>query len=452
MNAKNRICLIEDDELMGETLCDRFNLEGFDHDWFKDGSSALASLGRTEYAAVVSDIRLPDMDGEHIFREAILGGGTLPPWIFITGYGSIDRAVNLLKLGATDYITKPFDLDALVERLKALSPASLIGDPGPKAPPRLGISATMHRIEALLPRLAAQAGTLLVTGESGVGKEAVARLIHELDPGSANRPFIAVNCGSIPETLIESELFGHEKGAFTGALRTRPGVFEQADGGTLFLDEIAEMPPQMQVRLLRAIQEREIVRVGGEKSISVSLRLICATHRDLKQRVEQNLFREDLFYRIHVIHLRIPSLRERREDILWFAQQFLDEYNRQHPGEPKQLPPPAEPLLAAHDWPGNIRELKHAIERACILSRGPSLEPGHLFDDGSQPAEPAQPAASTSTLSNYLLACERDFILQTLKRLDGHLGHTATELGISRKNLWEKMKKHDIIPHDAEQA
>ena len=449
MTGKPRICLIEDDEIMGESLCDRFALEDFDYDWFKNGASALAHLGRSDYAAVVSDIRLPDMDGEHIFREAILRGGTLPPWIFITGYGSIDRAVNLLKLGATDYITKPFDLDALIERLKALSTVPVTTHAVTEIPPRLGISPVMRKIEALLPRLAAQAGTLLITGESGVGKEEVARLIHELDPATAPRQMIALNCASVPESLIEAELFGYEKGAFTGAMRTKPGVFEQADGSTLFLDEIGDMPLVMQAKLLRVIQERVIVRVGGEKPIPIRLRLICATHRDLRQMVERGLFREDLFYRIHVIHLRIPALRERRDDIPWLCRRFLDDFAMQHPDSRKRLSPQAERLLLAHDWPGNIRELKHAIERACILSPGSVLEVEHLFEHTIPAETTTVPGASQkTTLSEYLQSCERQFILQTLQTHHGHLGQTASSLGISRKNLWEKMKKLGISTED----
>ena len=220
----------------------------------------------------------------------------------------------------------------------------------------------------MLPRLAQHAATILISGESGVGKEKVALELHRADAGGAGRPFVAVNCGAVTESLLEAELFGHEKGAFTGAARARKGYFEQANGGTLFLDEIGEMPLAMQVKLLRAIQERSITRVGGEAPIPVSLRLICATHRDLKQMVEQGTFREDLLYRINVIQLKVPPLRERKDDILWLVRLFLDQYAAQHQTTRKSLHASAELAVLEYPWPGNVRELKHAIERAYILS------------------------------------------------------------------------------------
>jgi transcriptional regulator with PAS, ATPase and Fis domain len=223
-------------------------------------------------------------------------------------------------------------------------------------------------------------------------------------------------------------------------LRTKRGVFEQAHGGTLFLDEIGDMPPVMQVKLLRAIQDRAITRVGGESSIPIDLRLVCATHRDLKKLVEQGSFREDLYYRIHVIHLRVPPLRERREDILWFARQFLDEYATRYPDDRKKLTFGAETALLGHHWPGNLRELRHCIERACILSEGVNVEAVSLFD--SEDGEPERkPDGAEATLSSYLDACERRRIAEALAANGGHIGQTAGALGISRKNLWEKMRK-----------
>ncbi len=302
-----RICLIEDDEIMGEALVDRFALEGLQCDWFRQGRPALETLARKRYDAVVSDIQLPDVNGEALFEEARTGG-ELPPWIFITGYGAIDGAVRMLKLGAEDYLTKPLDIRALLDKLRAVCAR---GRPAVAGEPTLGVSSAMRAIEAMLPKIANSTGTVLITGESGVGKEEVARALHRARDHEGARPFVAVNCGALTETLLEAELFGHVKGSFTGAARDRKGVFEQAHGGTLFLDEIGDMSPAMQVKLLRAIQERRIVRVGGDTPIPVDIRLVCATHRDLKKMVEAGEFREDLYYRIHVIHLHIPSLRER---------------------------------------------------------------------------------------------------------------------------------------------
>ncbi len=429
------LCLVEDDAIMGESLLDRFELEGYVVDWYRTARSALEALASKDYAAVVSDIRLPDGSGEEVFIRLLERGISLPPFLFITGHGSIDRAVALLKLGAADYITKPFDLDQLVEKVGALCGNRIA--PCEEDGCRLGISQAMRQIAQTLPRLARQASTILITGESGVGKEVVARELHRLDPGAADRPFVAINCGAVSESLLEAELFGHEKGAFTGAARMRKGVFEQADGGTLFLDEIGDMPLSMQVKLLRAVQERKIVRVGGNTEIPVSLRLICATHRDLRKMVEEGSFREDLYYRIHVIQVRIPPVRERREDILWFAHRFLEELSAK--GEHKRLSRAGEEALLAHTWPGNVRELRHAIERAAILTPGDLLEPEALFEECELPAR-----AENRELGSYLQSCEERYIRDALARHESHLGRTAESLGISRKNLWEKMKKLGI--------
>ncbi len=442
------ICLIEDDEIMGESLSDRFALEGFRIDWHRTGLEGLRAIGNKHFNLVISDIHLPDLNGEEIFARLSAEKPSLPPFIFITGYGSIDRAVRLLKLGAADYISKPFDLDQLVEKARQLCPAQTPdGSAEEFAADALGVSPVMRSIEQSIPRLAKLASTILITGESGVGKEHVAKLIHHHARKDRNNPFVAVNCGAITESLIESELFGHEKGSFTGAVRTRKGVFEQAHGGTLFLDEIGEMPLTMQVKLLRAIQERSVVRVGGETPIPVDVRLICATNHDLKEMVEKGTFREDLYYRIHVIRLRIPPLRERKEDILWFAELFL-KLCAQLSAENHAISPFAERALLDYDWPGNLRELKHSVERACILSPDPMLDADAFFDNAASPI-PSQgivPEADAhdSTLAGYLRNCERKFILQSLESNSWHFGNTAAALGISRKNLWEKMKKLDI--------
>jgi DNA-binding NtrC family response regulator len=442
------ICLIEDDEIMGESLCDRFVLEGFRMDWLHTGQEGLNAIGNKNYDLIISDIHLPDLNGEEVFTRLSAESRPLPPFIFITGYGSIDRAVRLLKLGAADYISKPFDLDLLVEKAHLLCPEKPgIGAAEVHSVDALGISPVMRGIEQSIPRLAQLASTILITGESGVGKEHVAQLIHRHARHESNAPFVAINCGAITESLLESELFGHEKGSFTGAAKARKGVFEQAHGGTLFLDEIGEMSLNMQVKLLRAIQERVIVRVGGETTIPVDVRLICATNRDLKKMVEENAFREDLYYRIHVIRLRIPPLRERKDDVLWFAQLFL-KMCAQLSHENHMLSPSAERALLDYEWPGNLRELKHSVERACILSTNQLLEAEAFFDDPGMTASGQQDnlelVSSDGTLTNYMRDCERKFILQSLEQNNWHYGNTAGALGISRKNLWEKMKKLDI--------
>lgn len=447
MNKSMRpvLCLIEDDEIMGESLCDRFALEGFQVDWHHTGTDALRAITRKKYGLIISDIHLPDLNGEELFEKLLAEKQTLPPFIFITGYGSIDRAVRLLKQGAADYISKPFDLDQLVEKICQLCPLPETVLPTSAHLNALGISPAMRDIEESIPRLARLANIILITGESGVGKEHVAQLIHRhTREEMKDQPFVPVNCGAITESLLESELFGYEKGAFTGAARTHKGVFEQAHGGTLFLDEIGDMPLSMQVKLLRAIQERRVVRVGGEASIPVNVHLICATNRDLKKMVEEGTFREDLYYRIHVIRLRIPPLRERKEDILWFARLFLRQCAEQHGEESRSIPPPAERVLLDYPWPGNLRELKHSIERACILSHQSALEPSAFFDEAPAVQECGEEITGDGSLAAYLYDCERKFILQTLNRNQWHFGHTSASLGICRKNLWEKMKKLDI--------
>jgi DNA-binding NtrC family response regulator len=435
---------VEDDPIMGESLCERFELEGFRYDWCKSASGAMESLAANSYGAVVSDIRLPDLSGEELFQRVIARERFVPPWIFITAYGSIDRAVALLKLGATDYITKPFDLDQLIEKLVAAARVPWKPDLEPQNGLRLGVSRQMKEIEAMLPRLAREASTILLSGESGVGKEVIAREIHTCDGEARESPFVAVNCGAIPEALLEAELFGHERGAFTGAVRARRGVFEQAHGGTLLLDEIGDMPAAMQVKLLRALQERAFVRVGGEARVPVDLRVICATHRDLGQMVEQAAFRKDLYYRVNVINIRIPPLRERPEDIMWLAQKFLAEHCGRRLGERKVLSRAAERVLMAYPWPGNVRELRHCIERAWILTEGGTLGPEALFEEASLRQVASFQAGDS--LGEYLQACERTYLQRTLERNHGQIGTSASELGISRKNLWEKMRRLGIGP------
>lgn len=430
-----QICLIEDDDIMGESLADRFGLEGISFDWHRTGAAALAALQQQDYALVLSDIRLPDITGDVLFEQLQALRGGLPPFIFMTGHGDIDTAVRLLKQGAHDYLTKPFDLDAMIDKLQALlAPERELGPGG------LGQSPAMQQIDAMLRRISTSAASVLITGESGVGKERVAQALHGLT--GAEKPFIAVNCGALTESLLEAELFGYEKGAFTGAVRTKKGVFEQADGGTLFLDEIGDMPLPMQVKVLRALQERRIVRVGGETPIEVDLRLVCATHQVLQERVLSGAFREDLYYRINVVELRIPALRERPEDILPLARSLLADIALANGKPVPSLTAAAEHALTAYPWPGNIRELKNALERASLMSDGHLIAHDILFDRPAPPLTGQQDVASS--LHDYLSECERDFIVRALGACQWQIQCCADSLGISRKNLWEKMRKLGI--------
>lgn len=434
MSAK-RLCLIEDDEIMGGPLALRLELEGYTCDWFKTGRSALAALRKSSYDLVVSDILLPHTSGEAIYTTLLAEGAKLPPFIFMTGQGSVDQAVRLLKLGAVDYLTKPFEPDLLLAKLRALEAH------GESDTDALGISPVMRGIEELLHRLAESDTSVLITGESGVGKEVVALRLHQLSHHQT-QSFVAINCAALPEALMEAELFGHEKGAYTGATNTKPGLLEQADGGTLFLDEIGDMPAAMQAKLLRALQTRQIRRLGGSHDIPVNFRLMAATHQDLRLKVEQGQFREDLYYRIHVIQVRVPPLRERHEDILWLARKFLAHKAASTSAhEPtRMLSSAAERLLLTHPWPGNVRQLRHAMERARVLARQPIITPELLFEE-SPPVTSAPPDLA---LGDWIANQERGYIQRALEANDWRVQDTAKLLCISRKTLWDKMKRLEI--------
>ena len=443
MQARDRtLCIVEDDPIMGEALRDRLELEGFAVDWHETVASARAAIAATRYDMLICDDRLPDGTGGELFATLNETGPAVPPTVFITGFGSIDRAVALLKLGAMDYVTKPFDIEDLLGKINAHCRPGEPEVEGHSGPPVVGVSSVMRDVEATLHRVAAYASHTVLTGESGVGKEEVAKRLHALAFPGKERPFVAVDCGAVSQTLLESELFGHERGAFTGAVRARRGVFEQADGGTLFFDEIANMPLAMQVKLLRVLQDRLVTRVGAERHREVDFRLICATNRNLKALVRSGEFREDLYYRINVVHIEVPPLRERHEDVLWLADRFLGALNDAHPEASRVWGPAARESLVHHPWPGNVRELKHRIERAWVMSRGPVLECEDLLSGFEPVAAPGR--ASDTDLRAYLRSRERARIVQVLERNDWIIGRTAKALGISRKNLWERMRRLEI--------
>lgn len=431
------VCLIEDDPIMGESLHRFFELEEVPCDWHHSLGEGRRALTERNYCALISDIRLPDGNGAEFYSDSADSGIELPPTLFITGYGSIDQAVQLLKRGARDYITKPFELDELLVKLRRICPA-LFEQQIPSAN-RLGISPAMQRVEQILEQLSGYDLPVLITGESGVGKEYAARYLHACRHPDSEAPFVALNCAAIPSDLIEAELFGVVQGAFTGAT-SRPGLFEQAEGGTLFLDEVGEMPLDMQAKLLRAVQEQRVRRVGGRSDIEVNCTVLWATHRDLQQMVEQQAFREDLYFRISGVQVEIPPLRERREDIQWFARRFLEIFSRKSQRR-VILSRAAENHLAQCDWPGNIRQLRQAVERAAIFNRSGVLEPAD-FAPGSLsiPSCPWSPRP----LRDYLQECERWYINEVLERNAGKVGESATQLGISRKNLWERMQRLGI--------
>ena len=375
----SRILLAEDDEIMRITLCDRLVADGWTVDAAEDGKEALVRIKKRFYRLVISDIRMPGLDGislmQHIKR--------LSPQtevILMTAYGAVEDAVSCLKQGAADYILKPFDMDDLAIRVNRLLARQVaesrcqVLEAGSREKRLIGSSPVMQEIDQLIHTVAQTDSTVLITGESGTGKELVAAAIHKRSR-RAGRPYIRINCAAIPENLIESELFGHEKGAFTGADQARAGKFELADGGTLLLDEIGDMPLQLQVKLLRVLQEKEIERIGGKSPIPVDVRILCSTARDLAACVEEGTFRTDLYYRLKVIPIEIPPLRLRKADIPELCTHFLEEFSAVR-GMPFKLSGEALQGLMAYDYPGNVRELRNIIERLSVLTSRPEIARG----------------------------------------------------------------------------
>ena len=440
-NYTPSICVIEDDPIMGEALRQRLGLEGFEVDLYDRAHTAYDKLRHDCYDIILCDILLPDMNGADLYHKLFDDKGKVPPTIFMTAHGTVENAVTLLKLGATDYITKPFNPETLISKLKSIS--LTIGKPthDKHNTNKLGISPPMSAIEQHLNKLAQYYETpLLVTGETGVGKEVVARYLHHLRPDRG--PFVAINCSAIPESLIESELFGHERGAFTGASRKHKGVFEQAKGGTLLLDEIADLPLFLQAKLLRVLQEHTVKRVGGEQDVEISTRLIFATNKDLEQQVENGQFREDLFFRINVVHTLIPPLRERKQDILWLAERFINEHQQHYPGANISLHESAKRALIDYHWPGNVRELKHAIERACIMCEVNIIRAHDISTHASAPGRVFN--SGNTSLREYLESLEKEKIESVLVQNSGNVSKSAAQLDICRKSLWEKMRKYNI--------
>jgi len=436
-SCKYRIGIVEDDQVMGESLLQRLILEGCEVNWWATGRDAVAGLRDLDHDLVICDVHLPDMKGEDLYHETVRGRDA-PSFLFITAYGQIDQAVRLMRAGAGDYLTKPFAMDDFLGRVEALlSQRRLIADEDHV----LGVTDAMIAVEQLLRRVADVDSSILVTGETGVGKEVCVRFVHQISQ-AAGEPFMAVNCAAIPAELLDSELFGHEKGAFTGAHTRHLGYAERAKAGTLFLDEIADMPLPLQTKLLRLVQERSFHRVGGEQLVSFNARLVCATNRDLEQEVRRGRFREDLFFRINVIPVHVPPLRERPEDIPPLLHGFAFEFAALMDRDLKGINSLAEDTAVAHDWQGNVRELRNRVERAVVLMRGNWLTPGDLFPEIHAPGSGQDD--SLSTLAEVRDAAERRQILRALQVADRQIVKTAALLGVSRTTLWEKMKRLSI--------
>jgi two-component system response regulator AtoC len=445
-----RILLAEDDEIMRETLFDRLLKNGWQVDGTKDGKEALALAEQNYYNLVLSDIRMPGLDGT-LLLDKILRISPDTDVIMMSAYGSVENAVDCLKKGAADYILKPFDMDDLTIRIKRFLKmqsirarcSSLEEQYGPQRSPIIGSSNSIKSLMAMIDQVAATDTTVLITGESGTGKELVAAAIH-FNSQRSKGPYIRINCAAIPESLIESELFGHEKGSFTGADARKIGKFEAASGGTILLDEIGEMPLALQVKLLRVLQEKEIERIGGNKIIKVNPRIICSTSKKLADEARKGNFREDLFYRLQVIPMEVPPLRERKEDIPELCRYFLDEFSKEK-NEPLQITDQALQALMEYDYPGNVRELKNIMERISVLATEPVIEPWHLPADFAGSSDGATEMSSLN-LSAAMAVTEKAVILKALRMTGGKRTNAADLLGISRKNLWEKLKQHKLSP------
>lgn len=433
-HEKAQIAVVEDDPIMGESLLQRLTLEGYEARWWQTGSAAVKGLRERRADLVVCDIRLPDMNGEDVFQQALpdLIGS---PVLFITGYGSIDQAVRLIRAGADDYLTKPFQMEEFLARIDHL--LTRRGQSELIAVPSLGESMAMRRVEAMLRRVADIDSALLLTGESGVGKEVAARFAHDISIRKS-APFVAVNCAAIPANLMESELFGHERGAFTGAHSRHEGYAERARDGVLFLDEISELPPNLQAKLLRLVQDRAFFRVGGERAVPFRARLMCATNADLESRIRSGQFREDLYFRVNVIEVAVPALRDRLEDIGPLLRHYAAFFAEALKSDVRGVTARTEAIAKSHSWPGNVRELRNRVERAVALAGGPWLDPVDLFPD-LLPRE-ISPEMMPS-LASIVDSAQRQHIQAMLDRSGGQMKKAAELLGISRTTLWEKMRK-----------
>ncbi|HWQ34042.1 MAG TPA: sigma-54 dependent transcriptional regulator [Blastocatellia bacterium] len=450
-NQKRRVLIVEDDAVLRDTLARFLARVGYDAAAASDGRGALALLDESPPDVVLTDIHMPDVDGLELLAEVKT---RYPDTIVImmTAFSSIDTAVEAMRRGAEDYLSKPLQLaDAQMSIERALERRSLrtrVAQLESQARERyqfsqiIGRSAAMQRVFQIIERVAPTGSTVLIQGRTGTGKELVARAIHFNSP-RAKKPLVDINCGALPENLIESELFGHQKGAFTGANETKKGLFETAHGGTLFLDEVQALRPELQTRLLRALQERVIRRVGGRENIEVDVRVIAATNQDIAEAVRKGEFREDLYYRLNVVGIHLPDLRERREDIPLLVEHFLKRFAEANHQEPRRFSREAMRLLAGYDWPGNVRELQNAVEYALAIGTGPMLTiadlPPHISGIISSKGAP-EPVGEGRTLEEV----ERRHILRILEETGGNHVRAAEILGIDRRTLYRKLEKYRL--------
>ncbi len=467
---RKQILVVDDEPNLRRVLSAQLVRDGYDVHTAEDGQQALELLGEHHIDLVITDLRMPRLDGMQLLRKALELDEGLPV-VMITAHGTVDNAVEALKTGAFDYITKPFDQAEVRTIVKKALKTRDLAEAEATRPEQttsgeiarygiIGKSPGIRELYAVLDRVADTPTTVLITGESGTGKELVARALHE-NSSRSDKPFIKVNCAAIPKDLMESELFGYERGAFTGAVGSKPGRFELATAGTLFLDEIGSIPVEMQVKLLRALQESEFERVGGIKTIHVDVRLVAATNSDLKKEIATGAFREDLYYRLNVVPIRLPPLRERAEDIALLVEHFVQKFNARLNKHIVGIDAETRDLLESYPWRGNIRELENVIERAVLFCDGDrltvrDLPPDVKQDPGPRPAAASQPAIvdapSSDGLKEQVKAAmsrlERELIVKALDQTGGNVTHAARLLKISRKGLQLKMKELGLRERD----
>ncbi len=449
MIKEANILVIDDEATMRDSCQQALSRDGNRVEAAEDGLKGLAMLAKESFDLIILDLKMPGLSGMDVLKK-IKDSNPEAMVIVITGYATVESAVEAMKRGAYDFIPKPFTPDslrvivkrALDKRTLALENVLLRGELKASLGPDVivGRSKAMKAVEKLVHKVGPTDTTVLITGESGTGKELIARAIHRYS-SRTDKSFVAVDCGSLVENLFESELFGHVKGSFTGATATKYGRFELANGGTLFFDEIGNVSTNIQTKLLRVLQEREVTKVGSSQIVKVDVRIIAATNRDLQETVKAGTFREDLFYRLSVVPITLPPLRERRDDIPLLANHFLSKYNKKRGKNIKAISARAMKALVEYDWPGNVRELENAIERAVVLTEDDMIKPSDLLYYGLTVQTPSK---SDAGQAQRLIDVEKEHIARMLKMFNGHKGKAAESLGIDRKTLREKLKRYAI--------
>jgi two-component system nitrogen regulation response regulator NtrX len=449
-----RLLVVDDEPGIRQSLSGVLEDEGYAAETAESGEAALAALPGGDFELVLLDIWLPGMDGMEVLqRIQEIPFGERPVVVVISGHGSIEAAVKATKLGAFDFLEKPLTIgkvsvvvkNALAHRTLELENSRLKADTGARYR-IIGESVPMKALRQQLGLMAGTNGRVLIYGESGTGKELVAHSIHALSP-RAGQPFVEVNCAAIPEELIESEMFGHIKGSFAGAHESKVGKFQKADGGTLFLDEVGDMSLRTQSKVLRALEEQRFEPLGAGEFVTVDVRVVASTNKNLEEEIEHGNFREDLFYRLNVIPFFVPPLRDRREDIPLLADHFLREFTTAYGRKPKELTPEAYLVLAEHHWPGNVRELKNLIERIVILNPQVRVDARHIPLQAAR-RQADRPLDRFGSLQEVREAAEREYILKKLEDTNGNVTRTAELLGLERSNLYRKMKTLGIGPKE----